>query len=51
MNYGLWYRQVDGVRLEGFKNVDWAGSSTNGKSSLGCIFSIVSTTISWYNKT
>jgi len=24
--YVFWYRQVEGVKLQGFTNVDWAGS-------------------------
>jgi hypothetical protein len=31
-------------------DADWVGSPTNRKSTSGGIFSIVSTTISWYNR-
>jgi hypothetical protein len=48
--YGLWYRQMDEVKLHGFMDVDWAGSPTDRKSTSGGIFSIGSTTVSWYNK-
>jgi hypothetical protein len=49
-DYGLWYRQVDGVRLEGFTDADWAGSSTDRKSTSGCIFNIGSTVVSWFSR-
>jgi hypothetical protein len=37
------------VNLHGFTDVDWAGIPMDRKSTLGGIFSIGSTTISWYN--
>eukprot|EP00253_Pinus_taeda_P030768 PITA_30768 len=48
--YGLWYRQEDEVKLCGFTDADWAGSPMDRKSTSRGIFSIGSTTISWYNK-
>eukprot|EP00253_Pinus_taeda_P006271 PITA_06271 len=48
--YGLWYRQEDEVKLCGFTDADWAGSPTDRKSTSGEIFSIGSTTVSWYNR-
>ena len=48
--YGLWYRQSDEVRLCGFTDADWVGSLTDRKSTSGGIFSIMSTTVSWYNR-
>ena len=48
--YGLWYRQMDEVKLHSFTDVDWAGSPTDRKSTLGGIFSIISTTVSWYSR-
>eukprot|EP00253_Pinus_taeda_P033558 PITA_33558 len=41
---------VDGVRLEGFIDIDWARRSTDRKSTLGGVFNIGSTTVSWYNR-
>jgi hypothetical protein len=38
------------VNLYGFMDADWAGSPTDRKSTLGEIFSIVSTIVSWYSK-
>eukprot|EP00253_Pinus_taeda_P029730 PITA_29730 len=46
--YGLWYRWTKGVKLQGFTDVDWAGSPSDRKSTLGGIFNIGSTKISWY---
>ena len=48
--YGLWYRQSDEVTLCGFTDADWAGSPTERKSASGGIFSIESTTVSWYSR-
>ena len=46
--YGLWYRQSDEVKLHGFMDADWAGIPMDRKSTSGGIFSIGSTTVSWY---
>eukprot|EP00253_Pinus_taeda_P029637 PITA_29637 len=48
--YGLWYRQEDEVKLCGFTDADWAGSPMDKKSTSGGIFSIGSTTVSWYSR-
>ena len=48
--YGLWYKKIDAVNFHGFMDADLAGSPTNRKSTSGGIFSIRSTTISWYNR-
>ena len=48
--YGLWYREMDGVKLHGFTDADWVGSPSDRKSTLWGIFSIGSTTVSWYNR-
>lgn len=45
----LWYRRIDGVKLKGFTDVDWASSPANKKSTSGAIFSVGSTTIFWYS--
>jgi len=49
LEIGLWYREVDEMRLEGFTDENWARSSTDRKSTLGCTFSIGSTIVSWFN--
>ena len=48
--YGLWYKWKEGVKLQGFTDVDWAGSPTDRKSTSGGIFNIRSTTVSWYSR-
>eukprot|EP00253_Pinus_taeda_P016996 PITA_16996 len=47
---GLWYKWIEGEKLQGFTNVDWAGSPSNRKSTLGGIFDLGSAKISWYNR-
>jgi hypothetical protein len=46
--YGLWYRQMDELKLHGFTDAYWAGNPMDRKSTSGGIFSIRSTVISWY---
>ena len=48
--YGLWYRQLDELKLHGFTDEDWIGSPTDRKSTSGGILSIGLTTVSWYNR-
>ena len=48
--YGLWYRQVDRVRLEGFTDADWARSPSDRKSTSGGIFNLGSTIVFWYSR-
>eukprot|EP00253_Pinus_taeda_P026482 PITA_26482 len=47
--FGLWYRQTEGVKMQGFTNVDWAGIPLDRNNTLGGSFSAGSTTVSWYN--
>ena len=49
-NYGIWYRQTNEVKLHGFRDADWAGNPTERKSTSGGIFTIGSTTVSWYSR-
>eukprot|EP00253_Pinus_taeda_P034065 PITA_34065 len=46
--YGLWYKQTEGVKLQGFTNADWAGSPSDQKSTSRGIFNLGSTAVSWY---
>ncbi len=46
IQYGLWYRRTEGVKLQGFTDADWARILSNWKSTLGGIFSIGSPTFS-----
>eukprot|EP00253_Pinus_taeda_P012431 PITA_12431 len=48
--YGLWYRQTEGVNLQGFTIVDWVGNPSSRKSTSGGIFNIWSMTISSYSR-
>ena len=48
--YGLWYRQTDGVNFHGFTDVDWECSPSDRKSTSGGIFSIGSKIVSWYRR-
>eukprot|EP00253_Pinus_taeda_P025001 PITA_25001 len=48
--YGLWYDQIEGVKLQGFTDADWAGSPSDRKITLRGIFSIGSTVVSWYKR-
>ena len=47
--YGLWYKNMDEVKLHGFTDADWASSPMDGKSTLGGVFSIGSIEVSWYS--
>jgi hypothetical protein len=50
VGYGLQYLGGDGVRLQGFSDLDWARNDTYQKSTYGCCFSLGSTVISWFNR-
>jgi hypothetical protein len=47
--YGLWYKQMDEVKLHGFTDAYWEGSPMDRNITSGGIFSIGSTFVSWYN--
>lgn len=48
--YGLWYKWTEGVKLQGFTDVDLVESPSDWKSTLGGIFCIGSAAVSWYNR-
>ena len=48
VEYGLWYKHTEGEKLQGFIDVDWAGSPSYRKRTSGGIFSIGSSPVSWY---
>ena len=48
--YVLWYKQSNEVNLHVFTNAYWAGSPMDRKSTSGGVFSIGSTTVSWYSR-
>eukprot|EP00253_Pinus_taeda_P020662 PITA_20662 len=43
-------RWLEVVKLQGFKDVDWAGSPSNRKSTSGGIFNLGSTAVYYYSK-
>eukprot|EP00253_Pinus_taeda_P006869 PITA_06869 len=48
--YGLWYRRLEGVKLEGFIDADWVGIPSDQKSTSRVIFNLGSAVVSWYNR-
>eukprot|EP00253_Pinus_taeda_P019529 PITA_19529 len=50
VRYGLKYSQGDDVRLDGFIDADWVGSTTDRKSAFGYCFSVGSGMISWCSR-
>ena len=48
--FKLWYRQTEGVKLQGFIDADWAGSPSDQKRTLGGIFNLGSAAVSWYSR-
>ena len=50
LEYGLDYRQGDGVRLVGYTNLDWAGCASDRKNTLGCYFGLGSTVVLWFSR-
>eukprot|EP00253_Pinus_taeda_P006512 PITA_06512 len=48
--YGLWYKRIEGVKLQGFTDVDWAGSPSDRKRTSEGIFNLGSATVSWSNR-
>ena len=50
MDYGLDYKQGDGVSLTCYIDSDWAGSAVDRKSTSGCCFSLGSAVVSWFSR-
>eukprot|EP00253_Pinus_taeda_P025335 PITA_25335 len=48
--YGLRYNRTKGVKLQGFMDANWAGSSSDKKSTSGGIFNLGSAAVSSYNR-
>eukprot|EP00253_Pinus_taeda_P012873 PITA_12873 len=48
--YGLWYKQIEEVKLHGFTDADWAGSPSDRKSTSGGIFNLGSAAVSLYSR-
>jgi hypothetical protein len=47
LDYGLSYDEDHNFTLSGYTDLDWAGSVSDRKSTLGCCLSLGSTMISW----
>ena len=50
MDYGLYYRISDAVRLIGFIDSDWEGSVVDQNITSRCCFSLGSATVSWFSR-
>ena len=50
LDYGLDYRHGDGVRLAGYIGLDWAGCSSDRKSTSRCCFGLGSAVVSWFSR-
>ena len=50
MDYGLDYRQGDGVRLASYIDSNWAGCISDRKSTSRCCFGLGSVVVSWFNR-
>ena len=50
MDFGLDYRQGDGVRLAGYTDLDWVGCASDRKSISGCCFGLGSAVVSWFSQ-
>ena len=50
VDYGLKYDANQNINLEGYVDSDWAGSTIERKSTLGCCFSMRSGVISWFSR-
>eukprot|EP00253_Pinus_taeda_P024939 PITA_24939 len=50
LDYGLDYKQGDGVRLARYTDSDWAGCASNRKSTSGCYFGLGLAVVSWFSR-
>ena len=50
MDFGLDYKRSEGIRLVGYKDLDWAGSMADRKSTSRCCFSLGSAAVSWFSR-
>eukprot|EP00253_Pinus_taeda_P028373 PITA_28373 len=50
VDYGLDYRQGDGVRLAGYTDSDWAGCASDRKSTSRRCFGLGSAVVSWFSR-
>lgn len=50
VDFGLDYRQGDGVRLAGYMDSNWVGCASDRKSTYGCCFGLGSEIVSWISR-
>ena len=50
MDYGLDYRQGDGVRLVRHTDSDWASLTFDRKNTFGCCFGLGSIVVLWFSR-
>ena len=50
VDYGLKYEVNQKINLEGYVDLDWAGSAIDRKSTSGCFFNMRSGVISWFSR-
>eukprot|EP00253_Pinus_taeda_P012120 PITA_12120 len=50
VDYGLHYRQGDGVRLAGYIDADWAGCASDTKSTSRCFFRLALAVVLWFSR-
>ena len=50
VDFGLDYRQGDGMTLVGYTDSDWVGYASDRKSTFGCCFGLGSTVVSWISR-
>eukprot|EP00253_Pinus_taeda_P029564 PITA_29564 len=48
--YGLWYKRIERVKLQGFTDADWARSPSNQKRTSGGIFNLGLVGVSCYSR-
>ena len=50
INYGLKYEVNQKINLEGYVDLDWAGSAIDSKRTSGCFVNMGSGVISWFSR-
>ena len=50
VDYGIKYEVNQKINLEGYFDLDWAGSAIDRKGTSGCCFNMGSGMISWFSR-
>jgi hypothetical protein len=50
LHYGVFYSSKDSISLLGYTDSDWAGDTTDKRSTVGYVFQLGSGPISWSSK-